>query len=74
VEQSAPRVVIGMDPHKRSVTIEVMCADETIVSTGRFDTDRAGYRAVDHHDTRPRRGCDRARRSMPASSRVPSGS
>jgi hypothetical protein len=56
VEQSAPRVVIGMDPHKRSVTIEVMCADETIVSTGRFDTDRAGYRAVDHHDTRPRRG------------------
>lgn len=59
MEQSAPRVVIGMDPHKRSVTIEVMCADETIVSTGRFDTDRAGYRAVDHHDTRPRRGCDR---------------
>ncbi len=27
------RVVIGMDPHKRWVTIEVMCADESVVST-----------------------------------------
>jgi hypothetical protein len=25
------RVVIGMDPHKRSVTIEVMAGDETIL-------------------------------------------
>ena len=24
------RVVIGMDPHKRSATIEVMAADETV--------------------------------------------
>jgi transposase len=37
------RVVIGMDPHKRSVTIEVMTADETIVGQGRFATDRDGY-------------------------------
>ena len=28
MEQDAQRVVIGMDPHKRSVTIEVMTADE----------------------------------------------
>ena len=27
------RVVIGMDPHKRSATIEVMTGDETIVSS-----------------------------------------
>jgi transposase len=40
------RVVIGMDPHKRSVTIEVMAADETILGTGRFDTDAAGYRSM----------------------------
>ncbi len=40
------RVVIGMDPHKRSVTIEVMAADETILGGGRFDTDAAGYRAL----------------------------
>ena len=37
------RVVIGMDPHKRSATIEVMTADETIVGGGRFATDRDGY-------------------------------
>jgi hypothetical protein len=37
------RVVIGMDPHKRSATIEVMSADETVLGKGRFDTDRAGF-------------------------------
>ena len=37
------RVVIGMDPHKRSVTIEVMTADESIVGGGRFATDAEGY-------------------------------
>ena len=30
---SASRVVIGMDPHKRTVTIEVMAADEAIFGT-----------------------------------------
>ncbi len=42
----APRVVIGMDPHKRSVTIEVMTADETVVGGGRLNTDAAGYRTM----------------------------
>lgn len=37
------RVVIGMDPHKRSVTVEVMEADETIVGRGRLGTDVAGF-------------------------------
>jgi len=32
-----------MDPHKRSATIEVMTADETILGGGRFATDRDGY-------------------------------
>jgi transposase len=40
------RVVIGMDPHKRSVTIEVMAGDETVHGGGRFATDRAGYQAL----------------------------
>ncbi len=40
------RVVIGMDPHKRSATIEVCDGRETVLSTGRFGTDRAGYRAL----------------------------
>ena len=35
-----------MDPHKRSVTIEVMNADETILGGGRFGTDRDGYAAM----------------------------
>ena len=39
-------VVIGMDPHKRSATIEVCDRRETVLSTGRFGTDRAGYRAL----------------------------
>ena len=43
---SDDRVVIGMDPHKRSVTIEVMAADESILGGGRFDTDAAGYRSM----------------------------
>ncbi|HEY0687442.1 MAG TPA: transposase, partial [Kribbella sp.] len=40
------RVVIGMDPHKRSATIEIMSADETIHGGGRFATDRDGYAAM----------------------------
>jgi transposase len=40
------RVVIGMDPHKRSVTVEVMAADETVLDRGRFATDRDGAAAM----------------------------
>ena len=40
------RVVIGMDPHKRSVTIEVMAADEEVLAVGRFGTDVAGFRTM----------------------------
>ncbi|GAA2065054.1 IS110 family transposase [Polymorphospora rubra] len=43
---TSDRVVIGMDPHKRSATIEVMAGDETVVGGGRFDTDRDGYTAM----------------------------
>jgi transposase len=39
-------VVIGMDPHKRSATIEVMNTQETVLDGGRFATDVAGYRAM----------------------------
>jgi transposase len=35
--------VIGTDAHKRSVTVEVMEADELIVGHGRFGTDIAGF-------------------------------
>jgi transposase len=39
-------VVIGMDPHKRSATIEVMAGDEVVLGGGRYATDREGYRAM----------------------------
>jgi hypothetical protein len=39
-------VVIGMDPHKRSATVEVMGGDEAILDGGRFATDAVGYRAM----------------------------
>lgn len=40
------QVVIGMDPHKRSVTIEVMGPDEDVHGGGRFGTDVVGYKAM----------------------------
>jgi transposase len=40
------RVVIGMDPHKRSVTIEVMTSDERVRGGGRFATDVEGFTAM----------------------------
>ncbi len=46
MSQHEPRVVIGMDPHKRSVTIEVMSCDESIFDGGRYATDEAGFAAM----------------------------
>ena len=40
------QVIIGMDPHKRSATIEVMTSDETMLGGGRYDTSPSGYRAM----------------------------
>jgi len=52
VSEATSRVVIGMDPHKRSVTIEVMNADETVLDGGRFGTDEAGFAAMTDHVSR----------------------
>ena len=38
-------VIIGVDPHKLSATIEVVDGTETVLGTGRFGTDKAGYAA-----------------------------
>jgi transposase len=40
------RVIIGMDPHKRSATIEVIDGRERVLDQGRFSTDREGYTAM----------------------------
>jgi transposase len=40
------RVIIGMDPHKRSATIEIIDACESVLARGRFGTDSDGYQAM----------------------------
>ena len=46
-QEQQQRVVIGMDPHKRSVTIEVMTGDESVLLAGRrYATDEAGFAAM----------------------------
>ena len=40
------RVIIGMDPHKRSATIEIIDTHEHILGAGRFPTDQAGYQQM----------------------------
>jgi transposase len=39
-------VIIGVDPHKLSATIEVVDDHERMLGSGRFSTDRAGYAAM----------------------------
>jgi transposase len=39
-------VIIGMDPHKRSATIETMDEDEAVLGKGRYGTDPEGFVAM----------------------------
>jgi transposase len=45
-EGNMSRVIIGMDPHKRSATIELIDSQGRVLGQGRFGTDRVGYRAM----------------------------
>src|SRR5438874_7238549 len=45
-ESLVARVIIGVDPHKRSATIEVVNKREQTVGQGRFGTDTDGYKAM----------------------------
>ena len=40
------QVIIGVDPHKLSATIEVVDPQEKFLGSGRFTTDQAGYTAM----------------------------
>ncbi len=40
------RMIIGVDPHKASITIEVVDQHGTLAATGRFPTARGGYQAL----------------------------
>src|SRR6186997_1244357 len=42
-EQHMEHVIIGVDPHKLSATIEVVDVHEKLLGSGRFTTDKAGY-------------------------------
>lgn len=46
MELSSEQVVIGVDPHKLSATIEVVDRHERLLGSGRFPTDQAGYAAM----------------------------
>ena len=46
MSRAAGRVVIGMDPHKRSATIEVIDQHEEVIAKGRYGTDTGGYQAM----------------------------
>jgi hypothetical protein len=39
-------VIIGMDPHKRPATVEIIDDRQKVLSGGRFGTDRDGYKAM----------------------------
>jgi transposase len=39
-------VIIGVDPHKQSATIEVVDHEGSLLGSGRYTTDRAGYAAM----------------------------
>ena len=51
--QALGRVIIGMDPHKASATIEVMDGQERVLGGGRFGTDEAGTAKAVLDATRP---------------------
>ena len=45
-ETAPDHVIIGVDPHKRSATIEVVDHHEHLLGSGPFTADRAGYAAM----------------------------
>jgi transposase len=45
-------VIIGMDPHKRSATIEIVDERARVLAVGRYATDKAGYAQMLAHGRR----------------------
>jgi transposase len=46
MDQDKEHVIIGVDPHKLSATIDVVDDHEKLLGSGRFTTDQAGYAAM----------------------------
>jgi hypothetical protein len=40
------RVIVGVDPHKKQVTIEAVDQDGKVLAVGEFGTDNQGYRLM----------------------------
>jgi hypothetical protein len=51
-EKELSTVIIGMDPHKRSATIEILDRTEHVLGHGRYPTDTTGYRDMLAHGRR----------------------
>ena len=66
-------VIIGVDPHKRSATIEIINAREKTVGQGRFGTDRDGYQAMLAAGRKHRDVVGKTRRWMTLTGIGPSG-
>ena len=59
------QVIIGVDPHKLSATIEVVDHHERVLASGRFATDKAGYAAMRRHvAARRAQGCPASQSSV----------
>ncbi len=67
------RVIIGMDPHKRSATIEIINGREKVLAQGRFGTDRDGYAAMLKRAGSTRIGSGRWRAATASAGTSPNG-
>ncbi|MDQ4103442.1 MAG: hypothetical protein M3186_06950 [Actinomycetota bacterium] len=54
-------VIIGMGPHKRSATIEVIDDRGQVLAAGKYGTDKTGYAEMVKAGWRSHSGCGRSR-------------
>ena len=66
-------VIIGVDPHKLSATIEVVDRHERLLGSGRFRTDQAGYTAMRTYVRPGPTGSGRSRAATALAGRCPNG-
>src|SRR5690606_29728125 len=71
--RSMAEVIIGVDPHKLSATIEIVDRQERLVATGRFAPTSAGTPRCGPTSAPFRTGCGRWRAPTAPAGRWPSG-
>ena len=70
-ESVMEQVIIGVDPHKLSATIEVVDKRERLLGSGRFTTDKTGYAAMRSYVRHGRTGSGRLRAPTAPAGRWP---